>query len=204
MALRLRISVILHLVPLLLVSQWVRSYWRCDMTGIKHSVSPNGRAVSVGLGACSRGGLVSIAYGRDHEPPNDIPDPIPEQGWSTWLRTGPNNALWPLSPSLIQRGTVWESIGFGWGCGDYDKYGRTSGWMLVVPYWFLALVSGIPVFLLWRKYLRARSRRAKSLCPKCGYDLRATPTRCPECGHIPAIPAGPAPAPTALSSQHAP
>ncbi|MGE5609814.1 MAG: hypothetical protein ACM359_11205 [Bacillota bacterium] len=54
-------------------------------------------------------------------------------------------------------------------------------WM-VLPHWFLVLVLSIPPLgWVFRRYRVAR-RRKLGLCPTCGYDLRATKERCPECG----------------------
>jgi hypothetical protein len=58
---------------------------------------------------------------------------------------------------------------------------------IVLPLWVLLLVVGIlPALSIrntWRQ-LKARQRRQNGCCIKCGYDLRATPDRCPECGAV--------------------
>jgi hypothetical protein len=59
---------------------------------------------------------------------------------------------------------------------------------VVVTLWSLqTLLSVLPA--AWVVLLLARRRRAARLrdapvCPSCGYDLRATPERCPECGRV--------------------
>ena len=51
-----------------------------------------------------------------------------------------------------------------------------------VPHWFLALLFAILPAQHLRAVVRSRRRRRAGQCPRCGYDLRATPERCPECG----------------------
>ena len=53
---------------------------------------------------------------------------------------------------------------------------------LVLAYWLLA--AGFLILPAWRVSQNRRKQRLRrrGLCPGCGYDLRATPDRCPECG----------------------
>jgi hypothetical protein len=55
-----------------------------------------------------------------------------------------------------------------------------SHWLVALP-----LLAGP---MLWLKRFRTM-RRARRIgaCPDCGYDLRATPDRCPECGAAPDV-----------------
>ena len=63
-----------------------------------------------------------------------------------------------------------------------DSYGFQS-WYLSVPFWIPTVVfSGLLCSLYGVGFLRRRKRKKLGLCIQCGYDLRASKERCPECG----------------------
>ena len=53
---------------------------------------------------------------------------------------------------------------------------------VVLPNWAVMLFLLIFPAGWWGRNFRKRARLTHGLCPKCAYDLRATPARCPECG----------------------
>jgi hypothetical protein len=55
---------------------------------------------------------------------------------------------------------------------------------LVFPIWFAAAIAAILPACVTPGRLRRWRRRARGACLNCGYDLRATPDRCPECGVV--------------------
>jgi hypothetical protein len=54
-----------------------------------------------------------------------------------------------------------------------------------IPLWFAALFTAALPLTYRAARRRLRRRSEKGLCLTCGYDLRATPERCPECGAVP-------------------
>ena len=54
--------------------------------------------------------------------------------------------------------------------------------VIAVPDWVLFLICTVVVAVARIPENRRQRRADRGLCRRCGYDLRATPTRCPECG----------------------
>jgi hypothetical protein len=103
------------------------------------------------------------------------PAPMPSVAWSgreTRIRRLGDVVLGraPLTPRL----DPWTLTGF-------------RSW-LFVPYGaVIALAAVLPIaraISLANRRARAAGWRRAGRCPMCGYDVRATPERCPECGTL--------------------
>jgi hypothetical protein len=68
-------------------------------------------------------------------------------------------------------------LGFG-----FDNAMSGAQVRVIAPFWFLVMLFAGPPAIRVMRFARARARHRRSLCVVCGYDLRATPERCPECG----------------------
>jgi hypothetical protein len=167
------------------ILMWQRSYRVAD--GVTHG--RNGYALDGTLirrirGVESRNGRLHIGFGQFSSVMFNSVSPR-EEGFHT------SHA----SPVLHEAsgGEVWAFSGF-----QYKRWGQTTVLdirSLAIPYWFLSVTFGLwPMF--WLTSRVRRKRKFAHLCPTCGYDMRATPSRCPECGK----PSPSAPLPTPSSS----
>ena len=75
------------------------------------------------------------------------------------------------------RHSFWNRL--GWGC-DWESDARGSNAYCAFPLWFASLAFATPSAV--RVVRQRQARRRPGRCRHCGYDLRATPDKCPECG----------------------
>lgn len=98
--------------------------------------------------------------------------------WTAWQRRFPKYVFW-----------ISGSFGFEYAPTVGTNAARNAiadGIRLwaMMPYWAIqALLLIIPIIAWLKRRRRIRTNEfGKIPCDNCGYDLRATPERCPECG----------------------
>ena len=93
-------------------------------------------------------------------------DEVPERG--RYGSMGIALINWRLFVGYIHR---WPTFHRGW-----------YGFILILPFWMPAIISMSALLCVYLPIHRRRKRKKLGLCLKCGYDLRGSKERCPECG----------------------
>jgi hypothetical protein len=74
-------------------------------------------------------------------------------------------------------GALWQAGGFE--VIAYDM--RVGYFVLVIPFWMMCIPLAALTAWTWVHWHRQRQRQLPGRCHKCGYDIRASTDRCPEC-----------------------
>jgi hypothetical protein len=148
-------------------AEWVRSLWRCDL------VNWGGQESSAIVASAGN----SVLFMRLETPPLARGFGFTTKGefalsiWNICLVSGRTSCEWEM-PGIVYF-EVKKPVGVAAAMVDY--------WLIVVT---LAIFPACWTLIRLRQNLKRR-RCPTPVCPACGYDLRATPDRCPECGTVP-------------------
>ena len=141
---------------------WVSSYYHCRL------FSNRGRILLL---------VVKVDSGTedwlDHKPPSA----------GTWENLLPRKN-WQLGGVQIAGFRTINRYEYTYhsGTSTIQSFAKLHLGLLAVPYWLLVVVAAAAPVGSVVVSVRKRARRMRGRCAGCGYDLRASPERCPECG----------------------
>lgn len=162
-------------LSILLVLMWIRSAWYTDRVVINLGQ----RAYAV---ESDCGGIDLLRYG--HRLSNSADGAEVER--SLWLESM-SQYDGPVFPWPASGESFWEQCGFVVNFqfkASGSPFNQILGYWSV-PIWFVLLCTSI-LPGVWIYRLRHKARNADFMrCAICGYDLRASTDRCPECGADP-------------------
>jgi len=180
------------LACLIFILLWIRSYHIED--GYEHAPQEGSREQVFHLFILDsgKGGLevqtIAVKFIEDWSLRKYLPDR------RTWVHDPhPDYPKAGFFGSQLDAESFWNRLGFygysvnieddpadpRWSFGDCKVvYLRGSG--ATIPYWLLTAIFSIYPGWVFSRFLMRFKRNG--CCRVCGYDLRATPDRCPECG----------------------
>jgi hypothetical protein len=196
------VALISLVVSLALGALWVRGFWVSDEVLWTRAGGSGSEADELVWQFVAGGGQVGLARIHHHvtfRSPDDAALIRSDLERHTGVRRS------SVAPAVGPRGaeSVWNRLGFygAWttsrtrGVAVFtDGRSRVNAaekvttlrWA-VVPSWAAVALTFVPsAWWLQRAWRRRRERRRANLglCTRCGYDLRATPGQCPECGTV--------------------
>ena len=174
----------LLLLSLTVCAVWLRSHFYSDMLdtfGVDGEGRPAERHVLT-----SEHGVLTVDMRWIVVPPQS-PAGVPASHFdgSGWSHTSSPARARPRTGTWLQR------LGFDFMSGQRaTRTGATLRLVMVqVPHALVVgLLAALPAAAQVRRIVRARRERRRlhlGHCRACGFDLRASPERCPECGALP-------------------
>ena len=197
---------------------WIRSYFKYDIVSLQH-VMPGWVAPTLASQVYNGDVLDEkrlfelLEKGTDEGPTDEVFCVHAVNGqwefmldWSspTWSKkrqesgSSTNSPQWEFSREnsdaddqrlwIKETNHIWERLGIRVDIARNNPNG--GGISIFFPPRFVALLLSVLPILWLRSYARRRYRNRPGRCAVCGYDLRASPDRCPECGSVHAPSAG--------------
>jgi hypothetical protein len=142
---------------------WVRGYWYVEHVWLTRAAQT--------VSAWSARGDLSLAWATNWR--GDA-----TTGYRREAHAGASTYRRGITATLEHR-----LLGFGW---RDARDGKARFRVVACPAYAVVLATALPPALWAVAWRRRRGRARHGLCARCGYDMRATPKRCPECGTVPA------------------
>jgi hypothetical protein len=173
---------------------WVRSYWGADsFVGVWDGPSEDHVRFGAMGGGWERGTVwINHQEFAQYENTDFLPLPSPprQQSWQRVVKSMLNDfasedlSMYPDDSGFLARigirSTAVPSL-FGFKHPNLWSYRA-----IAIPCWLLTLLfTAMPTASCISVAIRRRRRGIAGQCAACGYDLRATPDHCPECGTTP-------------------